>query len=429
MRYAIRPIRTLPQRAWQYWRNRALEISTVLFDRFIYRPKALAAIRDKTNSVAVNHRQIVFVADKPRGREAKLAGVLKSQGWEVILLYQVRPNFPLDDYFTKAIRYHQSWQALYLAAQLSPLAFHVFTLWDYSTADLFGWHKPGKVVIDINDTIKGTASEKYIASSSWIQKFVPMEKYLIENADGLCCRDFQVPNAARLGGYQRIKNSVFFPEYCWDEQVPETPKLSAENGELHIVLIGHFGLKSMGDEKEAGYWDIIKAFTAQGIHFHIYPHWFYKKVYFRNIYDTVFGDYYRLADENPYFHIHESVPMAVVAAEISRYDFGIHVMRAVLFEEQYERYTVEAMKVCTSARIADYIDAGLPIICTRGTYFYQYLKRFGIMVPMDKSDLESLPALLNAVDQRQAATGMTQARERLSLTHQANRLTVFYQQL
>ena len=426
MRYSLQPIRTLPQRAWLYWRNRLIEITSGLIDRFLYRPKALAAIKNRIIDIPINHRLVVFVADKPRGREAKLAYAVKSQGWDVVLLYQIKPNFPLEDYYSKSIQYRNRWQALYLSTQFSPVVYHVFTLWDYSTAYLFGLYKPGKIVIDINDTIKGTATDRFIAASPWVQQFIPMEKLLIENADGLCCRDLQVPNAARQGGYQRVKKSVFFPEYCWSDQVFDTSKLSVKTDELHIVLIGHFGLKTMGDEKEAGYWDMIQAFTAQGIHFHIYPHWFYKKVYFKSIYDTVFSDYYRLADENPFFHIHESVPMAEVVREISQYDFGIHVMRAMLFEEKSERYTPEAMKVCTSARITDYIEAGLPIICTTGTYAFQYLTRFGIMLPITKTNLTDVVPVLRTMQQQVTDEAFIPIKQQLSLRKHAQRLVEFY---
>lgn len=430
MRYSLRPIRTLPQRAWLYWWQRFHEVKNKLIDHFFFRRKVLTRINHRVPfEVQKQSNQIVFVSDKPRSREAKLVFALTQSGWDVVLLYQVKPNFVLNEYFTRSVQYKYSWQALYLALEYNPQAFHVFALWDCTTAYIFCKYMPGKIVIDINDTIKGTATDKYIAASPWIQQFIPMEKYLIENADGLCCRDFQVPNAARQGGYQRVKNTVFFPEYCWSQQVIDTPKLSAETGELHVVLIGHFGLKTMGDEKEAGYWDMIQAFTAQGIHFHIYPHWFYKKVYFRSIYDTVFGDYYRLADENPFFHIHESVPMTEVVQEISQYDFGIHVMRAVLFELEYERYTPEAMKICTSARISDYIEAGLLIIATSGTYMYQYLSRFGIMVNLTKENMMDLKEVLIPKMTLDVRSKILMAQEELTLSKHRERLIDFYKRL
>ena len=311
------------------------------------------------------------------------------------MLYNTIPNYDLKDYFDTTHQYKYSWQALLKAQKLNPLIFHVFTLWYYETVYLFVKYKPGKIIVDTNDTIVGTASADFIDESIWLHESVKMEKYVLENAHGICCRDLQVQNANRTGNYQRVKNTIYFPEYLWQKKVLDTNSYPTPKKEPHIVLIGHFGNKAMGDEKEAGYLDIIRILTGQGIHFHIYPHWFYNnKVYFRDGVETIFSEYFEMETSNPYFHIHATVPMEEVVQEISQYDFGIHVLRSVLFDEPYERYTTEAMKICTSARISDYLEAGLPVIGTIGSYMYRLLLRYNAIVGITKTNIIDFKPLL-----------------------------------
>ncbi|MFH1851424.1 MAG: hypothetical protein ABIA75_03690 [Candidatus Neomarinimicrobiota bacterium] len=432
--YTIFPLRTLPLRGWQFVGYRINDLIrfirflavTVDRIRFIFTDKV---IHYSANQGMVDNTLVVFVSDRPRVREAKLATALRKSGKRVVLLYNTAPNYESNSYFDECRRYKNSWQALLLALKYQPLVYHVFTLWYYETAYRFVRYKPGRIVLDTNDTIVGTASTGYINKADWLNELIIQECYALENAAGICCRDLQVQNACRSGGYQRPKQTIFFPEYLWQTKQPSKSRPSGDP-DPHVVLIGHFGNKVMGDEKEAGYLDIIRILTGQGIHFHIYPHWFYNnKVYFKDGVRGIFDEYFQLEHDNPHIHIHSSVPMEAVVKEISQYDFGIHILRSVLFGEPYERYTAEAMKICTSARISDYLEAGLPVIGTTETYMYRLLSRYGVMVGLTRDNIHDFKPLLLAMMNENTQSNLSAVQNRYLLAHHSPRLINFYNQI
>src|SRR5438105_9846391 len=117
---------------WAIWKR---------YDRFLpWRfPRSRKAIRsaEAARLRPRLERQVVFVSNAPRMREAKIARGLKLAGWEVILLSRDQPGFDVDFYFTRHERYSDSWGALKLASAFSPLAYHVFACMIYDTVQIF----------------------------------------------------------------------------------------------------------------------------------------------------------------------------------------------------------------------------------------------------------------------------------------------------
>ncbi|MFH1851423.1 MAG: hypothetical protein ABIA75_03685 [Candidatus Neomarinimicrobiota bacterium] len=382
--------------------------------------------------VHANRRQqrIVFISDRPRVREAKIGSALLKAGWEVVLLYKFEPNYDLPGYFTTHHKYTDFNQSLRLAKKYRAALYHVFTdANDHNTAYNYCRYKPRRIVVDFIDTIVGILSDEYLEQEGWRQSLIPLEKYIIEHTDGFCCRDLQIQVTAREGRYQRPKKAILFPEYCWDEELSQpVKKLSSIDGAPHVVLIGHFGIEKAG-AIDTGYLDIIKALTAQGIHFHIYPHQYYYDVYYGDKFDGIFEDYINLERENPFFNIHKPVRVEEITKEISQYDFGIHVVRAHLFGEDLRDYQITARKVGGSSRLADYIEAGLPVISQSGQYFFQFLFRFGIMIDLTTDNLHNIRSELLAMMNPETEARIAEIREYLSGDNQVGRLIKFYESM
>src|SRR4051794_6565288 len=72
----------------------------------------LGSLRKRTDA-----RLVVFIADYPRGRVAKLAFALRQCGWRVVLLYKHKSIFDTAAYFDEVVRYTDAWQALTLATR------------------------------------------------------------------------------------------------------------------------------------------------------------------------------------------------------------------------------------------------------------------------------------------------------------------------
>ncbi len=377
-----------------------------------------------------NQHRIVFISDRPKVREAKIGFALSRVGWEVILLYKFLPNYDLDQYFASHHKYINFEHSFRLARKYKTALYHVFTdASDYTTAYNYCLYKPRYVIVDFIDTIVGILSDGYLNRETWRKNLIPQEKFIIENADGFCCRDLQIQVTSREGGYQRKKRTILFPEYCWDpDQLKLSPRISASDDSIHVVLIGHFGIEKAGCY-DTGYLDIIRPMLEQKIHFHIYPHQDYYDVYYKDRFDEILEDYINLEKGNPYFHIHTPVRVESITEEISRYDFGIHVVRAHLFDEELRDYKITARKVGGSSRIADYLEAGLPIISQSGQYYFQYLTRFGIMLNLTNKNLNSIKPELAAMKSAATHNQVQEVREKMSIGNQVERLITFYQSM
>ena len=218
---------------------------------------------------------IVFVSEKPRGRDAKQALALRSRGWKAIALHQLQPNYDPLCFFDEAVQYRDPIDALEIAKDLSPVAFHLHSMMSNEPViRAFIRHRPGPVIFDVNDTVRASFGERYLQSHPDVAARESDERFCIENADALCCRDLQVRYTIGRGGYRRPQDVIYFPEYCSQPHVIPGRKLSDDSGECHLVHVGIFGIEKRG-EADTGYLDIVKLLAAQGVHLHLYVHPFF----------------------------------------------------------------------------------------------------------------------------------------------------------
>lgn len=388
-------------------------------------PPSVAQAKRAASRNKQTPKLVIFVCQHPRGREAKLAYGLRSVGWDVVLLYAKEANWDVNPYFSETRRYNNEWEALSMASEYSPQAYHVFSLLADRTAYTFVRHKPGKVIFDPNDMIEGNLN------NPWLGREIKRQRYCIENADGLCCRDIQLQYVSRTFNYDRPEKIIYFPEYCWNfsEENPNQREGSESDG-ISVVLAGNFGIEKRG-EGHWGYLDIAKKLASQKIHFHIYPHWFWYFVS-KEAFEDTFSDYIALSKRTEYFHLHKPLPMEDVIPELRKYTVGINIARAVTFGEvdKIKNQNPEIYRYCGSARVSDYLDAGLPVISNRElTFQFFTLSRYGVVIDGTLDFFENAGERLQRLISPESKDKIRRGRSSYSIQNNIHRLTSFYESL
>ncbi len=404
------------------WRRR-LRMDPVSLRRLWNAPTILRAAR----LLSGEKKSVLFVTSLLRAREIRMATALRGIGWKVVLIYIQTTPFKPENHFDEAIEAVSELEAHIYARLLGPQLCHVFSGAVDGTIYRFCADKPSPVVIDLNDVFCASLFD-YLH-----ERFEPTRECL-ERADALCARDLQAKSAERLENYRLPRYKILFPEYSWRDG-PSAPGAAAKGdpGEVHVVSVGTFVLESQG-LYDSGHLRLAEMLTAQRIHFHIYPHWFYLKSrgsVFNRSRRRDFVDFFRLARRTPYLHIHKSLPLDELARELPQYDFGIVSAGCEALGQKLKILKPEYIRACYSGRISDYLDASVPVLINRELAFnYRLLKRYGVML-----DLEAVlepgfrEQLLEMKRSRALAQRVERAARTLSLDANIGRLAAFYEKV
>jgi len=367
---------------------------------------------------------VVFVSSLLRPREIKMAAALAGCGWKIILLYKPTTPFNPSAHFDIAIRLPSDELIVKVAHTLRPRLFHVFSGAVDEVTLSFCRDKPGPLVIDLNDVFCPSLFN-YL-----LERFEPTRECL-GLADGLVSRDFQPKYANRLDGCKLPKHILWFPEYSWIN-APQNPGAvrKLDPNEVHVVSIGTFTLESQ-NMYDSAYLQLARDLANNRIHFHIYPHWFYQNrrgSSFRFNQRLHFADFYALEAETPYFHLHQSLPIEQLALELPQYDFGLISGGSERLGQRLNLLTRNYMRACYSGRIADYLDARLPVLINPEVEFnYRLLKHYGAMVDLNGLfEANFRERLLKLKSDSNVARSVENAAQCLSLDKHAPRLAAFY---
>ena len=365
-------------------------------------------------------QSILFVTSQLRQREIKMAHALKSLGWVVgLIYYNSTPFNPTDDFdFFYNVKSAKS--AHQYARKLAPRLIHVFSGAIDDCILKFCKEKIAHTIIDLNDIFSP-------ALMNYCPERFRMTQQAIALADGFCARDLQIKRAEQLNHFRIPAHILFFPEYCWNNRTLENQKKNDD--ELHIVSIGTISLETHG-MYDCCYLELARLIINQRIHFHIYPPWCYRKDYHNyNIhFEKDYAQFLELARLNHYLHIHDSLPVDQLLDEIKQYDFGIIAGGFSGFGQRYSHFKPAYVESCYSGRIADYLDAGLPILINQEVFFdYWLLKRYGVSFDLKMVLKPSFKSKLTLFAKNfQVKNCMMQARSTLSILKNATRLEKFY---
>ena len=384
----------------------------------------ISACRDLFGTHATS---VLFVTSQLRPRELKMAHGLRRLGWKVGLIYYKWTPFDPQEYFDFCVTAGSADEAHELARQLSPRICHVFSGAIDDLVLEFCRRKPAPIVIDLNDVFTPSLFD-YCH-----ERFEPTREALLL-ADGFCARDLQVKSAEHADGFRLPPHMILFPEYCWNTAAKAGPtEPPARSDEVHVVSVGTFSLETQG-MYDSCYLRLATTLIGQRIHFHIYPHWAYRRDHAGSPhanFEKDFADFLALQRVSPYLHLHDSLPIDELAKVLPRYDFGLVSGGAAEFGQKLGFYHPAYLETCYSGRIADYLDARLPILINQEVKFdYWLLRRYGICIDL-KGALgpDFRDRLLEIKRSPQQRARMEHAAKKLSVDANASRLAVFYVQV
>lgn len=379
------------------------------------RPRAIRAAARHRERSDRNARLVIFASHVPRSREAKLASALQASGWHVVLLYAQEPAFDIRPYFHHVRRYTHVWDALSIACEYPARAYHVFETSANWLAEAFIAHKPGPIVLDVYDVVEGF---RY-PSPERLQQ----QRFCVENADALCSRDLKPKHLQRNHGYRLPTHLLFFPDYCWGAGATAPVRPAREAGELHVVNAGTFGIEKRGFG-DTGFLDIARSLAKQKIHFHIYPH----STAVRHKQHE--SDYVALAKETPYLHLHPSMPTDALIPELARYDAGVFLTKFLTFGEDSQLFDRQTLLYQGSARTADYLDAGLAVICNKEMRFAFFMAgRYGVAIDGSIAVLREARSHLSPAMSPANRAKLSRASSAFSVHRHGRRLGAFYERI
>ena len=242
------------------------------------------------------------------------------------------------------------------------------------------------------------------------------EKYCLEHADGIVRKGppFEI-DYYRQHGYKITCPEIQWMDYCDEDLFVDmnAKKLSAEDGELHLVYTGAVCV----DPKYAFCYFIPlgKQLAKQKIHLHLYS----------NPYQYATSkEYIELDKKEKYFHFHNPVPFMELSMEIAKYDLGVIIHENIRSECCW---TEEKTKVGMSNKLFSYMEAGLPIIVSNHLLAIKdVVKRNEIGFSIDDNEINRLGEIIKNYDNFKFKENVIKNRKILSLSNQVERLKNFY---
>lgn len=396
------------------------------YDKQDDRTEALARVAKIREAPRWDHGPVVVVCDQARGREWKLGLALRAQGCSTVLLHHRAATMNATACFDEVVSFRSPWEALRLACDFRARLCHVMVNSDYRLCELFLDHPPAPVVVDSYDVIAGMYTDAYFDARPDLAAERERERYCLERADGLCCRSREVEYLADVLGY-RLGPRVYLADGCEGGVATNSGQCCDD---VHVVYVGK--LVPEGDpgpflDEGRRLW-LARMLSAQGIHFHLYPG-----------FDDASGDaherfrdYLALADQTPFVHWHHSVPPDMMSRELARYDFGLFVYNEFVRPSGHAfRLTDAKLRLCTSNKFYDYLDAGLPIVhnAVEGSHLGAIPDRFGAGVHVSGAPVMEWGSLLRSSDRDSLRSGAERARQAYDVRAHAARLIRFYESL
>jgi len=336
-------------------------------------PRIVGAIRAarRNRERKPSGREIVFIADHPTPRDAKVSQALRDRGWRTVLLLRKTPSYDPLAFFDQVEHFRDHWEALLKASMFAPVAFHVVACWSFRTAATLIRYRPGKMVFDNTDQLGGMVRPEYLRFTFPWQ--LGMERYCMENADGLRCRDLAPSYARRSLGYRIRGKTIYLPDFGWGKLASRRPLAERE---LSVAFCGGMAVEKLNNEDPYNlYLDIAKGISGGGVPFHLYATVGLSPGGF----EDTFSEYLGWSRQHPALQVHRPVSPQSVAEELSQYTFGLYVWGSRLHLQGDSPIHFHCRKdVTMGSRFYDYVEAGLQIITHDGRLASWLVRRYGL---------------------------------------------------
>lgn len=311
-------------------------------------------------------RQVVFVCDfwmRNSQRVSKIAAMLKEQGIDVVLIHQESYGPESPELFREVHTYGSLSEALYLAKVFTGSLFHIFSCWHLYLAYELIRNKPGRIIFDNYDCLNGFITDEFLKQNyPGVQE---VEKYCLENADGLCCRNMETQYLKRKFNYSFKFKRLFLPDGCSSRKIKRMD--NARNDNNGFVFVGGMLPESM-DFFDNWHCQIALHLSKRKLHYHIYPSAAVSDEYRQRLFDFI-NQY----SDAGYFHIHEPLPYSKMLDTISEYKYSLYFVKINKNVEMPARQLFG-----WGNKLYDYLEAGLKTISDspEGAFMSWIIKRY-----------------------------------------------------
>jgi hypothetical protein len=310
-----------------------------------------------------NTGEVVLISENGHIRALKIAKALNYIGIEPILLTK-SIVFENNIRFKKIIIYRHHHHAVYiLKKNYLGSIFHVFCNWDYTIASILIKKRVGVVLVDSMDVINFFTKEKI---QKKYKKQINLEKYSIENADGLVCRDLRT-NLLKKNGW-KLPKRILFMEYV-DKKDSEVRKRITKS----IVYVGNLELDPINSV--AYQYDLGVKLKNHSIKFIVFPS---VASHFQNL-KKIFLDFDREIFHDLMIDIRENINSSELEAAISSYSFGLLIStKKINYDDDHDAYHSLMDRYFFAAKVFDYFNAGLIPVVQNSNFIKFILRRLNI---------------------------------------------------
>lgn len=370
---------------------------------------------------AIQKQTIIFIGEHLPTRIPRIAKWIKKTNADfyiTLLCHEagyVEKFISNDAEFDLVILFRNAWHLKRILNQFKKIdIFHAFAPKSYYPDIARQYKKPKTIYLqDMQDVYSIYYSDTKLR---WLKKEMPHEKNCIINANGIISHSLEPNIALRNFKVNKKPSAIFFPLYCDNDVFITTPNAPLNINDIHIVYAGGVA-GSHRNPKQYGYMQfhhIIKLLSDQKIHFHIYPSPSNLK--------ADYEEYMHIEKNNAYFHFHEPVSQEKLTQELSIYHFGFLPFFKVQSEQSDDK-----LKYSTALKLFNYLEAGLPIIISKDIIYQSWIvDRYKTGILIDYDDIPNLHSIISENSYEDFRSHVFEARERLSIRKNINRLLQFY---
>lgn len=397
-------------------------------DEFAKQKKAIKDCIAQRTEKEINRKQIVFISGNLTPRSKKIIAALIKKNFNIVVLeYGEQYKLVVPEIMShniETVYYKSDMEILCIAMKYKPFVYYYEPAWgDCSGSEMMIRHRDlfGKIVFGTYDVL----NDGYVQVSEQQKQ---SERYCLENAEGVVWRWCSKQFLEEKKGFVYKGKSIQFFDYC-GEYVAEEYNNSDSKLRLCFAAGGIDGildasiLENDGKYIEPARIDVIL-----------------EKIGNRSdcIFDVFVGE---CSDEDrekldllerKYFNfkVIYGTKHNDLIVMLSRYDYGcllwtdgedIPDLQSIDNIHYGSNYNNSQANVCF-----DYLNAGIPVIATRGKKQCDYLEKFGVLVKMNVSDIDIDYLKENKLIYRQS---VDRAKDELSIDNQIQRMIDFFEGL
>ena len=310
-------------------------------------------------------RTAVIIADLVDPRVAKITYGLHASGWRVTLLHRQPLEGAVAGWCENVHPFSSPLEAALLSACYSPSVYHIFSAWNFEAAAFCSRLRPGKLIFDDADVLQGMLRADAITQD--LRNKLDLERFCLENADGLCCRSLEIQAAKRCAGVKLKGPTLFFPDLAWGEARPTAWEDDSRGSRRPAAV--YCGNLADGKVLASSRYVVQVAESLQraGFDLHIYPS---------------YDGFVPIPGLPPNTTVHSRLTPDALLPELSRYDMGI-TMPYVLTHAHSSTYTMDKSLLAMANKVFDYLDAGLPVVCDTRLQSW-ILGRGRVLIPISR---------------------------------------------